>query len=274
MRFGGVIVVKYSVSIASLAAVAAIIGLSGSAQAQQFNWTGLYVGGEVGGGWGQSRSIFQGNNGDPDPNGNPNPTHMFVAPIAPGAGPDPFSLSGAIGGLKADYLIQSGGLVMGVGGAYDWSGIKGSSQVGINNAGPVYGDVNVKSLALINGKLGVANGSWLAYAEAGVAIGNYDASVYGTCGNGKCQFSQNGSATHTGWDAGAGISYAISNNLIFGVEYNHIDLGSSNVTLNETLSNGNPDDFYQVRKFDPALDVVKATLSWKFGGDRAPAPLK
>jgi len=263
--------------IGAVAGIVALAGVSGDAQAQQYSWNGIYVGGEAGGGWGRSDSTFLGDNACPfDSNGNPNPTCTYVnANLNNQGGPRPVGISGGLGGLNLGYLHQSGGLVLGLTGSYDWGKISGSEQ--IHETPDRFTSVDVKSLALLNGKIGVANGPWLAYATGGVAWGQLDVSHYGTCNNQAfCQtFSQDGSATRTGWDAGGGVAYALTNSVIVGVEYNHINLGKATIDQAETVNTGKPDSYFQRREYDPAIDVVKATLTYHFDTDRSsPAPLK
>jgi len=253
------------------AAVVAVLGLSGTAQAQSYSWNGVYIGVEGGAGNGRSDWNFLGNNGDQGVKGN-NPNHLFIANTNPGGPEDP-GLPGGLFGGHVGYMHQTDGLVIGIDGSWDWSNFKGKSVDNQNTNPPDAVEVDVKSVATLNGRLGVANGRWLAYATGGVAFGAVDAKESGGCSNlANCTtFLNEGSFNRTGWDAGAGIAYAITDSLILGAEYKHVDLGTSD----QDLHDANPKSFFfETVRVHPELDTIEARLSYKFGGDRAPAPLK
>ena len=254
------------------AVIAAAIATCGSAEAQQYNWNGVYIGVEGGGGNGRSDWNFWGNIGNPDPLGNPNPSRNFVANPQPGGPEDP-GLPGSLVGGHVGYMHQMDGLVLGIDGAWDWSNFKGTSVDNPNRTPPDKVEVDIKSVGTVNGRIGVANGRWLAYATGGFAFGSIDAQEDGGCSSGCVTFLNKGSFNRTGWDAGAGIAYALTDSLILGAEYDHIDLGTSDENLRDP--NCANCKFYETVRTHPELDVIKASLSWKFGGDRiAPAPLK
>ena len=64
--------------------------------------------------------------------------------------------------------------------------------------------------------------------------------------------------------AGAGVEYAITNNLTAKVEYNYINFGSSNETLNATYSAVGPATASITSK--PTMNVVKVGFNWLFNG--------
>ena len=252
---------KYRLTISSLTVVA-LLGLAPSAMAgQPFNWTGFYIGAEGGGSWGHGDETFLGDNGDKDVNGIANPTHAFVAPNNPDSR-HAFDLSGGLIGGHVGYMDQMGGLVLGLDGAWDWSKISGT-RVFDPNANPVNElDIDLNSLATINGRLGVANGHWLAYATGGIAFANENVTHSGPCGGGCAPvFSDEGSAWKTGWDAGAGIAFAVTDSIIIGAEYLHADFGSTDISLNDAVHAGS--DFVEKRSIHTAIDEIKANITWK-----------
>ena len=234
------------------------------AQAQDgFSWNGFYAGVEGGTASGRGDGLYLGNNGDPDPNGDDNPDHVFVASADPGS-PESFDLSGGLFGGHVGFMHQMGGLVLGLDGAYDRTNISGKLVYNPNTDPVGKFDYDLTSVATINARLGVANGRWLAYATAGLAFGTLNITDSGNCGE-DCIYVIKGSATARGWDAGAGVAYAATNNIIIGAEYLHVDLGSTDVTLNDTCGEGC--DFFEKVRVRNVVDQVKARVSFKFGGN-------
>jgi outer membrane immunogenic protein len=234
----------------------AMVGLVGSLSPSAFaqyypnhptTWTGFYIGAE--GGYAHGRNDWEF-------------TNLF--------GAETTSNGGLLGG-QIGYMQQYGGLVFGVNGAWDWTRLSGTN---FNRFDPTHNEAeetNVTSLATINGRLGVANGQWLAYGTAGVAFANLNLQDVGACGAG-CTFFEEESAHRTGWDAGAGIAFAATNSIILGVEYNYIDLGGSDQTFSGNFHNALATEVVHMH---PEINVVKANLTWKFDtGPRTPEPLK
>ena len=169
------------VSIAAIAAVAALtfsqIAYSADMPTRApaappvatYNWTGFYVGGNVGGGWGRHHGVnsFQAN--DPDT------VFFFVSGGTPP--PASFNSSGVIGGLQLGYNWQiNRELLLGVETDFDWSGIKGSSitpYAPFGASGFVSSfDERIKWFGTVRGRLGyLPTDNLLAYVTAGFAYG-------------------------------------------------------------------------------------------------------
>ena len=240
------------------AVLVSALGLAGAASAQQVNWSGFYAGVEAGGARATSDLNFlRFTNGagvvvstNPDPGG---PT-------------DPIFTSGLIGG-HVGYMQDLGGLVVGIDAAWDKTNLNGSSifNKSVNPPGTLA--FGISSIGTVNGRLGVANGRWLAYAAGGLAFANMNSEQTGQCTDNTntpipgCAFRNAGTFSHTGWDAGAGIAYALSNSLVLVAEYNHVDLGAFEADLPDANGGGG----FQTMGFHPQIDVVKARLSFKFG---------
>src|SRR5262249_31367186 len=119
----------------------------------------------------------------------------------------------------------------------------------------------------IGPRIGVASGKWLVYGTGGYAAGLVNTHV--TVGGAPFD---NTTQHQDGWFAGGGVEYALLPYLIFGVEYQHLDLGTANhpspldVALpgNGCLSSaaGGPN----CRAIGASEDIVRARLSFKFSG--------
>ena len=84
--------------------------------------------------------------------------------------------------------------------------------------GVVTRSAEVHDLFTLTGRLGYADGRWLAYAKGGWASAQVDITLRDTVSGAVA--SSGGRAS--GWTAGVGIDYALSHNLFLGIEYNYL----------------------------------------------------
>lgn len=176
-----------------------------------FTWTGFYVGGNAGYGWGNVNANGFANVGD---------------------------LDGFVGGGQIGYNYQMGQFVLGLEADLQYADLSSGSNLGL---------INVKTdyFGTVRGRVGVAFDRFLPYITGGWAYGNVKTSIPGL------GFSSD--KTHTnGWVIGGGLEYAVTNNIIAGVEYLYVDLGEKNVLAGTGTKVGT--DF----------SVVRARLSYKF----------
>ena len=198
-----------------------------------FTWTGLYIGGQMGYGFGDndgwvSWSTAQGQTGQSN--------------LARGA-------QGVIGGAYVGYNQQVDNWVLGLEGSVDGTtltkdvlilapSIVGQSRLGLcvsaaqcfgDTGGYATGTVQSGIQGSVRARAGYAFGRFLPYATAGVAFGSFysDAQLFGTDLDGVTNFAASGvkSATRVGWTAGAGLEYAINNRWSARVEYRYSDFG-------------------------------------------------
>jgi opacity protein-like surface antigen len=74
---------------------------------------------------------------------------------------------------------------------------------------------------------------------------------------------------HDGWYVGGGVEYALTSNLILGAEYQRVSLDSERHLV---PVGGAPSIL--TADIDADIDIVRARLSYKFGGSREDVPLK
>jgi outer membrane immunogenic protein len=238
-------------------------GRSAPAPAIAYNWTGFYIGGSVGGAWESIDWRYL----------NPVPAtlHSF----------SPTKDLGVYGG-HIGAQIQFGAIVVGVEaggiGAFDQSEF--ATKVGVSPTGPCTANIGqacearMKEVFTIGPRLGVAWDKFLVYGTGGWATGKVDTQL--TRFPGGAAIIDQTSHDQDGWFAGGGVEYALTQNLIIGVEYQHIDLGSElhTSTLDGVLPC--PAIGTNCRDVSASEDIVRARLSYKFFGTemRAPAPLK
>jgi outer membrane immunogenic protein len=152
------------------------------------NWSGAYVGVNVGYGFGKSDWAF------------------------PAVSPSP---KGALAGVTLGYNYQTGVWVWGLEGDWDWSGVKGDADCTAFGLGTC--TTKNDWLATARARLGYAGwNNWLPYITGGVAFGDIKAST--ALGD--------ASKTKVGWAAGAGIEYAMMANWSLKAEYLYADLGT------------------------------------------------
>ena len=192
-----------------------------------YNWTGFYVGGHLGGGFQNSSwsDIFTGGN-------------------------DTFNNSGFLGGGQIGGNLQYNWLVLGLEGDFTWTGLKGSGTDSIGNSI----NTNVDWTSTVTGRVGVAFDRLLVYGKGGLAIANDQSTLNDIFGS-----SSNTSLTRTGWTAGGGLEYGLTNNWSAKVEYDYLGFGSQ--ALNFTTPTLGP------VTSNASLNVqeVKAGLNYRFG---------
>lgn len=242
-----------------------------AAPAVVWSWTGFYIGGDVGaamqGGSGTS-NFFQ-NDGDPAFDNNiqkqsPNPTS-------------------AIGGIHAGYNWQfAPNWVAGLEGDWQWIGSRYSfcRQTDIdsvacsdNNRGFANISGETRSIGTVRGRLGYAFDHVMVYGTGGVAFADIKTTLGVNCLRDGCGDSGTTNATasssstvRTGWVAGAGLEWMLTQNWLVRTEYLHADFGNLSNTLNLATANcinGGPCGVSWSR--DLHYDIVRAGISYKFG---------
>lgn len=210
-----------------------------------YNWTGFYFGGHVGGGWANQGSTE----------------------LAPGTAAFPTgsaftknNLSGFLGGVQGGFNWQASNLVVGVEGEYSWADVSGSATT----ASPVLPGFtsNVtakdKDYALATGRLGYAADNWLFFAKGGGAWAQSSSTGTGLLASGAVFDTTSASATRSGWVVGAGVEWGFAPNWSAKLEYNHIDLGNTNVSVVSTATG------VSNVSSSSTVEVVKAGVNYRF----------
>jgi outer membrane immunogenic protein len=234
-----------------------------------FTWTGFYVGLNAGGVWSSggnaSTTVFA--NGFP-----------FLTTNWPNTNFGS-SQSGFIGGGQAGYNWQWGSWVFGVETDFDGTSLSRSRSVigptfvepifGLNDFFTANGSVKLDWLGSTRGRVGYAafDNRLLIYGTGGVAYGGASShlDVFDAV-DGFFFSSGGGSSSRTGWTAGGGVEYALTNNIILGAEYLYYDLGSRHFSIvpNPAASNFFGAAVFSQTKIDFTGSVARARISYKF----------
>jgi outer membrane immunogenic protein len=215
-----------------------------------YSWTGFYVGGNAGYGWGQSSNAF--NAFAPTGAGSTicqGDLSAFGALCVNGS--ETNSLKGAIGGLQAGYNFQSGKFLAGVEADFQMSNQNGggSFTTSLLLLGPGIetqtgtDSERISWFGTVRGRLGITFDRWLVYSTGGLAYGRVTNSGSATVTGYFCPInppptltacplsSWSGSSINAGWTVGGGIEAALSNSWSVKAEYLYVDLGTVNTNF-------------------------------------------
>jgi outer membrane immunogenic protein len=230
-----------------------------------FNWTGFYVGGNIGYSWGRS---------------NDSSTLTNTAGTVLFASTGTTDLNGVVGGGQVGYNWQIQSFVWGL-----EADIQGTNEKGTRNylcatgvctpnfgviavfpgpAVPVALSQKIDWFGTVRARAGVlATPTLLLYATGGLAYGEVDSSA--TIGLVPTVFPSTG-ATNFGWTAGGGIEGVLGGNWTARLEYLFVDLGRVNGAFLTTLvpiGGGVLSANYSSHITD---NIVRVGINYKFGG--------
>jgi len=203
-----------------------------------YNWTGCYVGGNVGGMWARKE---------------------WSNLTFPDSGAT-FNADSWIGGVQVGCNYQfAGGWVIGIQGDYDWTDAKGNA----NDTFFLFetDQTKIKSLASVTGRVGYAWDRFLGYVKGGYAWEQDDHTIWDqTTGF----LLASASATRTGWTVGIGGEYAFTEWLTGFVEYDYYDFGTKTSTF--VFDDGS---FANIN-IRETKSVAKVGLNMRFGPGSSP----
>jgi outer membrane immunogenic protein len=240
-----------------------------------YDWTGVYFGGQIGGGW--SRVDYA------DPSAVPL-LNSVVAPgdgiSATGPGSNPNSNS-FLAGAQLGWMYQIGRLVIGSDVDWSYTAFKGNGSISYtgNLAGflitDVY-DVSTHWTATATATLGVARDRWLPYVKGGAAFArnnyamtmNLPADISGTA----FAIPASSSGTSIGWTVGAGMRWAFSDNWFVNLEYDFLNFGAQSPNLAAVcpvncLAPVVPLPMVFNPTINQSISEVKFELNYKLGAD-------
>jgi outer membrane immunogenic protein len=160
-----------------------------------YNWTGFYIGGNIGG-------AFGGNNG-------------FAGAVNSGSNDGKF-----MGGVQGGYNFQfAPNWIFGVEAQYDWLSNSSNNTTFAAFPGYTYNS-NLKGLGSVTGRLGYTWGPTMVYAKGGYAFSDRSRSVAGLT-----PVAVNGNTD--GYTVGGGLEYMFTQNWSGNIEYQYYNFGKT-----------------------------------------------
>jgi outer membrane immunogenic protein len=201
-----------------------------------YDWSGIYIGGNVGGGWAQNEIS--------------DPGLGIVGTLLGVPVTQTTNSSGFLGGVEAGANYQIGKLVVGTEVDWDWTGINGTGTSALSSPLLVLPPgvainrslgANTDWTGTATTRIGIAHDHWLFYGKVGAAwahtkyTDNWNVTGAMLPAGINPLFSGTGSSTRTGWTVGTGIEYAFWNSWSAKLEYDYMNFGSPTTTINGTI---------------------------------------
>jgi outer membrane immunogenic protein len=207
-----------------------------------YDWSGLYMGLNGGGGW--THKCWDN-------------TNLLGVPTIPTAPEGCHDATGAAAGAQIGYRWQSGGWVLGLEAQGDWSNLKGSN-VSLFVPGAT-NQSNIQGFGLFTGQAGYAWNSVLWYVKGGGAVvgDKFTGLITGT----GVAFDQ-ANQTRWGGTVGTGLEISFAPSWSVGVEYDHLFMGSSTARFLAT-GTGLLSRTDSIRQ---DVDLVTARINYRWGG--------
>jgi outer membrane immunogenic protein len=193
---------------------------SASAAPATYNWTGFYIGGNIGYGWGTANTTTDVPGGA---------FSGVAAPVYSSVASPSIKNHGFTGGVQIGLNQQVNNWVWGIEADFNALALRGSADTAGTPAGSValssHTEVNTDWLATLRPRIGWAANNWLLYATGGLAITKIKYSQVNTFAIiGPEQASV--SKTKAGWTIGGGVESALPNNWSWKAEYLYVSFGS------------------------------------------------
>ncbi|MBO9589991.1 outer membrane protein [Devosia sp.] len=193
------------------------------------DWSGAYIGGHLGYGYGQSANQWR------------------STPVDPWQPDGDIQYQSLLAGLHAGYQHQFNAFVIGAEADLSLGQFRGddSQFAGLVNT------IDISGFGTLRGRIGLAHDNLLVYATAGLAAADFS----------KGDSSNNFTSRHlaSGWAAGAGLEWALADNLSLRAEYLHIHLGAVETGVIGAMGGG-----YLHRADSPYLNIVRTGLNYRF----------
>ena len=209
-----------------------------------YNWTGIYIGAHAGWGWAKEDSTELA----------PGTTAFPTGTVFNG-----HNLSGPLGGVQGGFNWQFSQFVLGVEG--EWSGMDltgTATTISTVNGFVSTSAARTKDLETVAGRFGYAVNNWLLYVKGGGAWSQGSSIGTGVLASGRPFDTTTSSSDRSGWVVGVGFEWGFAPGWSAKVEYDHVDLGSTNITILSSL--GTTSFVNSTEK----IDLVKAGVNYRF----------
>ena len=240
--------------------------------APAYNWTGWYVGGNVGYGWGNSDTVTNAQCG-------PLPQYFICGnvPVVQTSGTGSLSPKGWTGGVQAGYNLQAGHLVYGAEVDFGAFNLKSSRTVTSAYVVGVPGvpfatstSIETDWLLTARGRMGwTASPGVLLYATGGLALTSIK--VANAFADAVPIFPASGAGSNSevkaGWTLGGGIEWMVAHNWTVKAEYLYVDFGRVSSVMNVCIPAVCALSVSPVTtSSDLTANIARLGLNYKLGG--------
>ena len=212
-----------------------------------YDWSGFYIGINGGGGW--SHKCWD----------TTTPTIIVGGPVVPAGAEGCHNATGGTVGGQVGYRWQSAAWVFGLEAQGNWADFSASNTsllFGVPNANRT----KVDAFGLFTGQVGYSWNQFLLYVKGGAAVTSDK--YYGFNNITGVVFD---SAKETRWGGvvGVGGEYSLTRNLSIALEYDHLFMGSRDISLYAVAA---PGALSRIDRIRQDVDIVTARLNYRFGG--------
>jgi outer membrane immunogenic protein len=224
------------------------------APAAAYNWTGFYLGANVGYSVGRNHG-----------------SELSTIPPGPPFSNQSFTLgpAGWLGGGQIGYNWQADHWVFGI--EADWQGTGQKDSICISTCssdGFLSVEQKLHWLATLRARIGYARDGWLWYVTGGGAFGRVtEDDALRNLGTGPVAASF--SHSKGGWTAGAGVETALTGNWTAKLEYLYVDLGSTTDAFTLASDSGVLTQTITKQVQD---HIIRLGLNYRFGASAAAVP--
>jgi outer membrane immunogenic protein len=208
-----------------------------------YNWSGFYGGLNAGGA--SSRNCWSINNA--------------IGVTVPSTAEGCHNATGALAGGQIGYRWQMTNWVFGLEAQGDWADLKGSNVSQLTAPFAVFNNNSkIDAIGLFTGQVGYAWNNVLWYGKGGAAVTHdkYNGDILGTT-------FDTASETRWGGVIGTGFEFGFAPNWSVAVEYDHVFMGSHNVSFNATALGGISTRTDSIKQ---DVDIGTVRVNYTFGG--------
>jgi outer membrane immunogenic protein len=217
-----------------------------------YDWSGVYIGINGGGGWSHKCWDLASNAFIPG-----GAVTTFTPPRAEGCHD---ATGGTVGG-QIGYRWQAASWVFGVEAQGNWADFHGSNVIPL--AAAFTNDTRVDAFGLFTGQVGYAANNVLFYVKGGAAVTSDRYRMLATATG--AQVANSVDDTRWGGVVGAGLEYGFAPNWSAGIEYNHMFMQDKTYNF---VSNGAlipAGASFAQNRIRQDVDLVTARINYKFG---------
>ena len=241
--------------IAALLAFSTVLAYGAAAKAADiveppavYDWTGFYIGGNIGYAYGGDDKVGLQSNFD------------YSIPDI-----DKLSLHGIFGGGQIGADWQMGSIVFGAIADVEASGVSDDFNKTFDDGLlTVNAKDNIDVWGTLRARLGWAFDRVLIYGTGGLAWADINYKIKGVNNESGLNFNESDKSFRAGWTAGGGLAWAIDDNWSIGAEYLYVNFGEYNVKAKVREPDGDLTGETLTTEATPEFSTIKGFVNFKF----------